>query len=528
LAPLREHPKLTPHQRLEKLVAFMRSLEHDALAVIESGGRIQRMRTLLGCLMIAALAVVVRAQEPVDTAMVAKIRAEGLERSQVHDLFHELTDVIGPRLTNSPAHKRSIAWTQERLKAWGLANVHSDPFEFGRGWTLEKLVLEMTAPRYMPLIGYPQGWSPSTTGVIAATPVWLPNPTKEQLAAKAGQLRGAIVMTSPIQDYFIRADRPPASGDLRSDRPRTQPHIPAGELAAALRREGVGAVLQPNIGEHGTIFVTGRDQGEDAIPTIVLASEHYNLIARLLQQNVPVTLAVQVQARYDETDGNAHNVIAEIPGVDPRIGSEVVMAGAHLDSWHSATGATDNADGIATVMEAVRILKALGVRPRRTIRIALWAGEEQGLLGSRAYVEKHLAGDRNAAAREKFSVYFNFDNGFPPITGLYMQGNERGKPIVDAWLAPLKHLGVTQTTIGSIGSTDHLSFTRVGLPGFQAVQSYEGYDVRTHHTNADFVERIEPQALKQASVVIATLLYHAAMRDERFPRGSTATSAPPE
>jgi hypothetical protein len=476
------------------------------------------MRTLLGCVIVAALAIGVGAQEPVDTAMVAKIRAEGLDRSQVLDTFNHLTNVIGPRLTNSPAHKRSVAWTQEKLKSWGAANVHTDAFEFGRGWTLDKLQIEMLEPRYMPLVGYPQGWSPSTSGAISATPVFLPNPTKDQLAAKAGQLRGAIVMTSPIQDYFIRADRPPASGDLRSDRPRTQPNMPANELSAALRREGAGVILQPNIGEHGTIFVTGRDQGENAIPTIVLASEHYNLIARLLQQNVPVKLAVNVQARFDETDRNALNVIAEIPGADPKLGSEVVMAGAHLDSWHSATGATDNADGVATVMEAVRILKALGVRPRRTIRIALWAGEEQGLLGSRAYVDTHLGGDANAAAREKFSVYFNFDNGFPPITGLYLQGNERGKPIVEAWLAPLKDLGVTQTTIGNIGSTDHLSFTRVGLPGFQAVQSYEGYDVRTHHTNADFVERIEPQALKQASVVIATLLYHAAMRDEKFPR----------
>jgi hypothetical protein len=476
------------------------------------------MKTLIGFALLVLLAGVAGAQEAVDTAMVAKIRAEGLERSQVLDMFDYLTNVIGPRLTNSPAHKRSVAWTQEKLKALGLANVHTDPFEFGRGWTLEKFSVEMVEPRYMPMIGYPKGWSPSTSGVLTAAPVWLPNPTKEQLAAKAGQLRGAIVMTSPVQEYFIRADRPPASGDLRSDRPPSRPNLPAADLLAALKREGVGVTLEPNIGEHGTIFVTGRDAGENAVPAVVLASEHYNVVARLLERGVPVRLAVNVQGRFDDADRNTHNVIAEIPGTDAKIGSEVVMAGAHLDSWHSATGATDNADGVATIMEAVRILKTLGVRPRRTIRIAFWAGEEQGLLGSRAYVERHLAGDANAAARDRFSVYFNFDNGFPPITGMYLQGNERGKPIVEAWLAPLKDLGVTQTTIGDIGSTDHLSFTRVGLPGFQAVQSYLGYDVRTHHTNADFVERIEPNALKQASVVIATLLYHAANRDEKFPR----------
>jgi hypothetical protein len=370
----------------------------------------------------------------------------------------------------------------------------------------------------MPLVGYPRAWSPSTSGVITATPVFLPNPAAETLAAKAGQLRGAIVMTSPIQEYFIRDDRPPASGDLRTNRPPSKPAMPAADLQAALRREAVGVTLEPNIGEHGTIFVTGRDGGANALPAIVLASEHYNLIARLVQQGVPVKLAVNVQARFDESDRNTHNVLAEIRGSDPAVGDEIVMAGAHLDSWHSATGATDNADGIATVMEAFRILTALGVRPRRTIRLAFWAGEEQGLLGSRAYVERHLAGDGNAAAREKFSVYFNFDNGFPPITGFYLEGSQAGKPIIDAWTKPLSDLGVTANPIGGIGATDHLSFKRAGLPGFQAVQSYLGYDVRTHHTNADFVERIEPAALKQASVVIATVLYHAAMRAERFPR----------
>jgi hypothetical protein len=476
------------------------------------------MRRLLGCLLLILLAVSLRAQEPVDTAMMAKIRAEGLERSKVLETFNQLTNVIGPRLTNSPAHKRAVAWTQETLKGWGLADVRTEPFEFGRGWTLERLSIEMIEPRYMPLVGYPRAWSASTNGVITATPVFLPNPTAEAIAARAGQLRGAIVMTSPIQEYFIRDDRPPASGDLRTNRPPSKPAMPAADLQAALRREAVGVTLEPNIGEHGTIFVTGRDGGANAVPAIVLASEHYNLIARLAQQGIAVKLAVNVQARFDESDNNTHNVIADIRGTDPAIGAEIVMAGAHLDSWHSATGATDNADGIATVMEAFRILKVLGVQPRRTIRLAFWAGEEQGLLGSRAYVERHLAGDANAAAREKFSVYFNFDNGFPPITGFYLEGSQAAKPIVDAWTKPLADLGVTANPIGGIGATDHLSFKRAGLPGFQAVQSYQGYDVRTHHTNADFVERIEPAALKQASVVIATVLYHAAMREGKFPR----------
>ena len=383
------------------------------------GDTVRLMTRVTLCLLVALLTLPIAAQERVDPAMVAKIRAEAMDRGKVLETFDHLANVVGPRLTNSPAHKRAVAWTQETLKGWGLSNVHAEPFEFGRGWTLERLSIEMIEPRYMPLTGYPRAWSPSTSGTVTASPVWLLNPTADALKAKASQLRGAIVMTSPVQDYFIRADRPAASGDLRSARPPNKPAMPAADLQAALKREGVGVVLEPNIGEHGTIFVTGRDAGANAVPAIVLVSEHYNLIARLLQQGVPVKLAVNIQSRFDDADRNTYNVIAEIPGVDPVVGQEIVMAGAHLDSWHSATGATDNADGAATIMEAVRILKTLGVRPRRTIRIALWAGEEQGLLGSRAYVEQHLAGDKNAAAREKFSVYFNFDNGFPPITGFY-------------------------------------------------------------------------------------------------------------
>jgi hypothetical protein len=463
------------------------------------------------------------AQERVDDAMVAKIRDQGLNRSKAVETFTYLTTNIGPRLTNSPAHRRSIEWTQEQLRSYGVSNVHTDPWEFGRGWQLERFSIEMVEPRYLPLIGFPRAWSPSTNGKIVASPVWLPGPTPESLTKAAGSLHGAIVMTSPVQEYFIRADRPPASGDLVSNRP-SAPRLTREQQAAVaqgLKASGLGVTLEPNIGEHGTIFVTGRDVAENAVPAIVLAAEHYNLIARLLEQKVPVKLAVDLQTRFFEQDRNTANVIGEIPGTDPALGQEVVMVGAHLDSWHSAVGATDNADGVTTVMEAFRILLALGVKPRRTIRLALWAGEEQGLLGSRAYVEKHLAGDANKAARDNFSVYFNLDNGIVPITGFYMEGNEPMARIMAAWLKPLADLGATVVTTKGIGSTDHLSFKAVGVPGFQAVQDYVGYDVRTHHTNMDTDERIAKDALKQAAVVMATVLYHAAMRDEKVPREGT-------
>lgn len=460
------------------------------------------------------------AQEPVDTAMAARIRSEGYgPNSTVIETFQHLVTVIGPRLTNSPAHRRSVAWTEERLKAMGLANVHTEGWEFGRGWTLTRFSAEMVAPRYMPLIGYPKGWSPSTAGRLEGTPVWMPAATAASVNA-AGPLKGAIVMASPEQKYFIRADRPPASGDLQANaegRPRLN-NADQQALTAALKQHGAGVVLEPSIGEHGTVFVTGRDQGANGVPSVVLAAEHYNLIARMLQQKVPVTLAIDVQAAYNPEDTKALNLLAEIPGTDPAIGDEVVMMGAHLDSWHTSEGATDNADGVATVMEAFRILKALGVKPRRTIRLALWGGEEQGLLGSRAWVAQHLTGPDKQAARDRMSVYFNLDNGYPPISGFYMEGNEAFRPIMEAWLKPLGELGATTATPKGIGATDHLSFKAVGVPGFQAIQRYVDYDVRTHHTNMDASDRIQPDALKQASVVMATVLYQAAMRDQKVPR----------
>ena len=459
------------------------------------------------------------AQDRIDFGVIEKIRAEGMERSKAVELFEHLTTVIGPRLTNSPAHRRAIAWAQQTLESWDMSEVHTEPFEFGRGWTLDRITVELIEPRYMPLIGYPKGWSPSTSGRIVAAPTWLPGLTDADLKAHAGKLAGAVLFTSPLQQYAIRADRPAASGDLKppSPAPARPPQLNAERLAV-LKAEGVAVTIEPNIGEHGTVFVTGRDMGANALPSIVLASEHYNLIVKMLQQKLPVKIAVEIQSAFNEDDRNTQNVIWEIPGADNAVKDEIVMVGAHLDSWHTATGATDNADGSATVMEAMRILKTLNVRPRRTIRAALWAGEEQGLLGSKAYVARHLAGDRNKAARDKFSVYFNLDNGFPPISGFYMEGNEPARAVMTEWLKPVAALGAIMPSPGHIGATDHLSFLDVGVPGFQAVQEYVNYDVRTHHTNVDFSERVDPNALKQASTVMAVVLYQAAMREGAFPK----------
>jgi Zn-dependent M28 family amino/carboxypeptidase len=265
------------------------------------------------------------------------------------------------------------------------------------------------------------------------------------------------------------------------------------------------------------MFVLGRDGGENAQPSVIVAGEHYNMILRMMEAGLPVKLRVNVKSRYLD-DLNAYNVLAEMPGSDPKLKDEVVMIGAHLDSYHSAPGATDNADGSAIALEAMRILSAVGAKPRRTIRVALWGGEEQGLRGSREYVRRHLAGDANAAARDRFSVYFNIDPGTGPVYGWFLQGQENARATMDAWLEPFKDIGARRNVIDSIGSTDHLSFTAVGLPGFNPIQDYVDYDVRTHHTNVDTFERVKESDLKQAAVILASFAYHAAVRDAMMPR----------
>jgi len=483
------------------------------------------MFRFIAVLTLVTRASAVLAQEPVDRDMIVRIRAEGLERSRALAMFDHLTSAIGPRLTASPAFREAAGWARDRLAEWGLANARLEPFSFGRGWTLEGLTIEMRAPRYFPLTGHPEAWTPSTRGVIDGTPVYIGDRTAEQVWAIRDQLRGAIVLAQPPQTAFIQADRPqPAdTGErVRIGAPpgiRSTGPVPMADLMPLLQQAGAAVVLRPNMGQHGTIFVLGNRNTEDGtVPQIVMMPEHYNMLVRMLQSGVGPRLRVGIEAQYHEQDRNGYNVLAEIQGTDPQLEDEVVMIGAHLDSWHSSPGATDNADGVAGVMEAVRILQALEVRPRRTIRIALWGGEEQGLLGSRAWAEQNLGGDANAAARERFSLYLNDDPGTGPVYGFYAEENAAAMGIFDAWIAPLADLGVRKNVIDRIGSTDHLSFTRQGVPGFTAIKDYVDYDVRTHHTNVDFFERVNEEDLKQSAIVLATFLYHAAMRPGRFPR----------
>jgi Zn-dependent M28 family amino/carboxypeptidase len=287
-------------------------------------------------------------------------------------------------------------------------------------------------------------------------------------------------------------------------------------LLARLQAHRAGVVLKPGAMEHGTVRVQGnRDAPRDAVPSVVLAAEHYNMLVRLLQAGQPVQLRIESGSRFHENDLNSYNVLAEIPGADPVLRDEIVVVGAHLDSWHTATGATDNADGVTAVMEAMRILTVVNARPRRTIRVALWGGEEQGLLGARAYVSRYL---REESARNRISVYLNDDPGTGATYGFYMQNNQAAKRIFDSWLEPLRELGVRRNVIEGIGSTDHVPFDEAGIPGFTVIKDFRNYDVRTRHTNADLADAVNIEDLKQSAVVLAVVAWQAAMLDEKIPR----------
>jgi len=482
----------------------------------------------LAFVLAAYLTTPLMAQDSIDRAMLGKLQAEAEARSQALENYRTLTDVIGPRLTGSAGFKQAVDWARDRFTQWGMSNVVVESWPFGRGWTLEKLTLEMTQPRYFPLQGYPEAWSPSTRGTLSTTAIYLGDKTADQIKALGAKLKGAIVLPQPPQegDRLITADRP-QPGDteerVRIGAPpmlRTEGLTPLRDMLPVLQQLGVGLILRPNQGQHGTLFVLGsRATKDDAVPSVILAAEHYNMIARLVQHGTPVRVNAEVRVRYQAADTSGYNVIAEIPGTDPVLKNEVVLVGAHLDSWHSATGASDNADAVSAAMEAMRMLKAVGAQPRRTIRLALWGGEEEGLLGSKAYVDKHLKGDANAAARDAIAVYLNDDPGKGPTYGFYTEENAGAKQIFDQWLAALgQDMGVKRNPEDKIGSTDHLSFIAVGVPGFTTLKDYRDYDVRTHHTNADFYERVSEKDLQQSAMVLGFFAWQAANRDGKIPR----------
>jgi len=499
-----------------------------------------KIRVLIPLLVLASP---VGAQERIDLSMIAKIRSEGLERSHVVQMFDTIATVIGPRLTASVAYLRAANFAKQKFAEFGARDARLEPWPFGRGWELDRFSIEMIEPRYMPLLGFPEAWSPSTPGEIVATPVLTAGKSASDVERLAGTIKGGIVMPQGLMANFITSDRiqptdpaaPPAVAPT-TRLPSCTPRPPAGAANPAGGRGGAGGQspdaqriaqlisdaspavrLTATRGLHGSLFLQGgRYNAQPASTNVVLAAEHYNMIVRLVENGVPVKLRVNSQSRFSDRDTNGYNIVAEIPGTDPRLRDQIVMAGAHLDSWHSSLGAADNADGAAVMLEVMRILKAVGVQPRRTIRIALWGGEEEGLLGACAWTRQHLASD--SVARSKMSLYLNMDPGTGPIFGFYMEGNDQAKAIFDAWLDPFKDLGYRKNIISGIGSTDHLTFINQGVPGFNPIQDYTDYDTRIHHTNWDSPERVPVAGLKAAAVIYASLLYHAAMRDEMIPR----------
>ncbi|MCI0486127.1 MAG: M20/M25/M40 family metallo-hydrolase [Blastocatellia bacterium] len=504
-----------------------------------------------------ARAQVGQTEEKLDYAMIAKIRDEGLNRSQVMDHISWLADVYGPRLTGSPAIKQASEWTQKKFKDWGLANIHEEEFPFGKGWSLIRFSAHMIEPQVQPLIGYPKSWTPGMGSPVTAEVIYAPIQSEADFEKYRGKLRGRMVLTQPAREVEMLEGRlvlRMTDEDLKEAETTPIPQPRAGRggqrgrdraLQTKIQNfylsEGVVALLDRGSDnfmseggselswrtqrtDGGTVFVgTGGPRNENAgkvPPAITLAVEHYNRMMRILEKDLPVKVELDVRTQFhDETGMNGFNIIAEIPGTD--LASEVVMIGAHFDSVHAATGATDNATGCAAMMEVMRILKTVGARPRRTIRIALWGGEEEGLLGSRAYVRRHFADPVDKKVKpehEKLAAYFNIDNGTGKIRGVWLQGNLGVRSIFEQWIEPLRDLGVTTLGPRSVSGTDHLAFDAVGLPGFQFMQDRLEYNARSHHSNMDVVDRVQRDDMIQMATVAAVFAYNAAMRDEKLPR----------
>jgi hypothetical protein len=493
----------------------------------------------------------------VDHDAIYKIKEEGFQRSDVMEIAGVLTDVHGPRLTNSPNFAQAAAWAMKKMTDWGLVNVKLEPWgTFGPGWSNQLTSIRAVSPQAYPIIGYSKAWSAGTPGAIAGEAVLMkmdPRATDlSYLEPYRGKLRGRIVLLGEPRELKTIDEAPSKrySAEQLSELTRETAHRAragyrpptreARELIRKrlqfLREEGALATVDAGwYGDGGTVFVGGvtprdpKDPAYVAIPQLTIAAEHYGRMARTLARGIPVRLEIEVANTFHDTDATGYNVVGEIPGTDKA--DEVVMIGAHFDSWHTGTGATDNAAGSAVMLEAMRIIKAAGLRPRRTIRIALWSGEEQGLLGSRAYVKQHFGDPETMALKPehgRFAAYFNVDNGTGAIRGVYLQGNEAVGSVFRTWMEPFRSLGMDTLSIRDTGGTDHLAFDGVGLPGFQFIQDPVEYDSRTHHSNMDVYERMQAPDMKQNAVIVAAFAYHAAMRDETLPRKPLPKPRAPE
>jgi carboxypeptidase Q len=528
------------------------------------------------CCLVLVLATVLSAwsqtNEKVDYETITRIRYEGFHNSQVMNYAAGLMDSIGERLTGSPNMKRANEWTRDQLSAMGLANAHLEAWgPFGRGWANQYVNVRMTSPDVVTLLAYPKAWTPGTNGVVTGKCIRATIDKKEDFDKYKGKLAGMIVILgadaevkpiteapykrlsdddlSKLSDYSIPGDHP---AFRMADYLKRMQFIK--DLNQFFADEKVLAVIDHSRANSGggTVFVQSGGSyktGETAtVPQLTMALEHWSRIARLLAAKKDVSIELNVNNTFYDDDPMQYDTIAEIPGGDKK--DEVVMVGAHLDSWHAGTGATDNGAGTIVMMEAMRILKALDIKPRRTVRIGLWSGEEEGLLGSQGYVEHHFgarphmdepgmkdmttllrreAGEVTVKPEQaKVSAYFNVDNGTGKIRGVHLQENEAVAPIFEAWMRPFKDLGMNTLTMSNTGGTDHLSFDAVGIPGFQFIQDPIEYETRTHHSNMDVYDRLQPDDLKQMAVIVAGFVYDAAMRDQMLPRKPIEKALPKE
>ncbi len=515
---------------------------------------------------------------------IEKIKNEGMNNSKVMETLSYLTDVIGGRLTNSPNMKRANEWTRDTMVSWGMKNGRLEAWgPFGRGWSLTEFSAQIVAPQALPVIAYPKAWSPSTPGTVTGQVVRVEIKEDSDFEKYKGKLKGAIVFVSNARqleadfggmarrftdkELLEMANAPdPSMVDQRQQGGGTPNRIEAILKSRTLAvntinfliQEGAAVMVDNSFkGGGGTVFVSGASVGgvppksiqdvfgggesaytvgaeKNMIPQMTMSTENYNQVIRMLKFGKSVSMSVNIKTRYHDDDLMGYNTVAEIPGSDPNLKDEIVMLGAHLDSWHASGGATDNGAGSAVAMEAARIILASGLKPRRTIRVALWSGEEQGLNGSRAYVSQHFAeakgGGRFASLLgqqvsiekkpdyDKFSAYYNMDNGTGQFRGVYLQGNSAVAPIFRAWMLPFNDMGVSTLTLNNTGGTDHLSFDAVGLPGFQFIQDPIEYSPLTHHSNQDNFDRIQEKDLKINSTVMAAFVYQTAMMDGKIPR----------
>jgi carboxypeptidase Q len=544
-------------------------------------------KTLVVSLVVPLVPLLIFAQqttEKVDLNVIHKIKAaelggggrggggrgggEGRGGSQVMNTMYNLTDRFGPRLVNSPQFKRAGEWAVGQLKDWGMTNAHLEKWSTagGRGgaipsWEITGYTGAMTEPTYMPLIGYPQAWSGGTNGVVKGEAIVASIQSPADLDKWRGKLKGKIVLTVPLQELAFPTTplgHRYSEEELLSLVPEVLPEGGAGgrgggrggQNAALLAMtpeerqaftekqrsffadEGVLVTITANArGQSGTVFASnGSPRTGDPtknLPSVAITAENYNRIVRLLEHKVPVTLSFDIKVAWDTSNTDSFNVVADIPGTTKP--NEIVMVGGHFDSWHMGTGATDNAAGSAVAMEAMRILKTLNLKMDRTVRIGLWGGEEEGLLGSAAYVKEHFADPatmKTTGEHDGFAGYFNVDNGTGRIRGIYLQENEMVRPIFEQWFAALKDLTPGIITIRNTGGTDHQSYDRVGLPGFQFIQDPMDYDTRTHHSNMDVYDRIQQADMEQMAIIEAVFVYNAATRPEKLPRKELPAPTP--